>query len=341
MTLKSCKQNRAGDRSKTTLPATPFQGWFRHDLACTMFCTIFFEAPPNLALHPATAAAALASVGSSIIMSSSITNANIAVLMTAAAVGLFLLLEANRRALEKAVLATLVIPSIKRRRLNSIRAEHRRSRKRRTWSVFRDDLSDRQFRRYFRMSKDVFLNLCRRIEDIVGAHEFKSEEYLDNIISNPHTDPSNNIYFAHERTTGGALSGEVKLAATLRILGGGTYMDMALLYNTSFNHMHKIFGYVVERWLRHPSFYNIDGVAYCSDDTKMRQVALEFARGSQGVINGCIGALDGWVVKIRKPKRSDGVRNAASFYSRKGYFSINVQAEAGSVSQYYVAWSRT
>lgn len=188
------------------------------------------------------------------------------------------------------------------------------------------DMTERQFRRYFRMNKELFRSLCRRIEDIVGVHTFMSEDHLDTVLSDPHADRSNNIYFAHARSTGGVIVGEVKLASALRILGGGTYMDMALVFDMSFNHQHKIFKYVVSEWLSHKSFYNISGVEYCCDDDKMKEVALQFSQASQGVINGCIGALDGWIVKIKKPSRRDGIINPKSFYSRKGYFGINVQA---------------
>jgi hypothetical protein len=41
------------------------------------------------------------------------------------------------------------------------------------------------------------------------------------------------------------------------------------------------------------------GIGYCQDDKRMREVALEFSHASNGVISGCIGVLDGWVVKIR------------------------------------------
>ena len=47
----------------------------------------------------------------------------------------------------------------------------------------------------------------------------------------------------------------------------------------------------------------------------MERVALQFSEALGGVINGCIGALDGWIVKIQKPMKSDGVQNSQSFYS--------------------------
>ena len=74
-------------------------------------------------------------------------------------------------------------------------------------------------------------------------------------------------------------------------------MDMGMIFNITFYHIHKIFKHVIMKWLSHPSFYNINGINYCSDDERMKEVALQFARGSNGVIGGCIGALDGWVVK--------------------------------------------
>jgi hypothetical protein len=56
----------------------------------------------------------------------------------------------------------------------------------------------------------------------------------------------------------------------------------------------------------------------------MQEVTLQFSQASRGVIKGCISALDGWIVKIQKLRKGDSIDNAASFYSRKGYFSIIV-----------------
>ena len=78
-------------------------------------------------------------------------------------------------------------------------------------------------------------------------------------------------------------------------------MDLELLFETSFNHTHKIVKYVVQNWLCHETFYSINGLNYCKDDQQMQEVALQFSQTSRGVINGCIGALDGWVIKIQKP----------------------------------------
>jgi hypothetical protein len=98
-------------------------------------------------------------------------------------------------------------------------------------------------------------------------------------------------------------------------------LDMALLFESSFNHTHKIFKYVVKNWLYHESFYPINGVAYYQDDEKMQEVALEFCRASIGVINWCIGALDGWVVNIRKPLCCNEWRTLNHSTAGKGFFN--------------------
>jgi len=56
----------------------------------------------------------------------------------------------------------------------------------------------------------------------------------------------------------------------------------------------------------------INGIDYMNDDERLQKVALEFARSSDGLLAGCIGAIDGWIVKIRKPSLRDGVTNPSS-----------------------------
>eukprot|EP00984_Skeletonema_dohrnii_P023378 scaffold12476_cov110-Skeletonema_dohrnii-CCMP3373.AAC.1 len=57
-------------------------------------------------------------------------------------------------------------------------AKKRRFRLRRSWAAFDANLTERQFRRYFRMSRECFRHLCSRIEENVGESVFKSEKYL-------------------------------------------------------------------------------------------------------------------------------------------------------------------
>jgi hypothetical protein len=58
----------------------------------------------------------------------------------------------------------------------------------------------------------------------------------------------------------------------------------------------------------------------------MEEVARAFGNYSNHLFEGCIGAIDGWIVKIKQPGKSDNVSNPKSFYSRKGFHGISVQA---------------
>ena len=84
------------------------------------------------------------------------------------------------------------------------------------------------------MLKTLFQQLVDDVSSIVPAHDFKNEEFLQKIIDG--SDPSNNIIFAHYNTTGGFVSGKIKLGITLQVLGGARYLDWV-----SFNHAYKIF----------------------------------------------------------------------------------------------------
>lgn len=211
-------------------------------------------------------------------------------------------------------------------------ARNRVFRQRRSWQNFQSLLTNRQFRRYFRMSRECFALLANKIEQNVGAEVFKSEEYLTRLKSDPNFsyalfNKQKNLLAAHEHTTGGFISGEVKLAITLRMLAGGSYLDLALLYEMGQSTAHVIFHQVVDEWINDKRLVDINGMKYISDEGRMTKVALGFAQITNGALCGCIGALDGWIVKIQRPtKKRDKCPNPSSYYSRKGYYGINVQA---------------
>ena len=79
------------------------------------------------------------------------------------------------------VLHKLVFSFLRKRRVSIIRKRScsmRRWRQRKSWEEFSAGLTERQFRRYFRMSRDCFDLLCNEIKRNVGEGAFKSEEYL-------------------------------------------------------------------------------------------------------------------------------------------------------------------
>ena len=195
--------------------------------------------------------------------------------------------------------------------LRKAAAKKRKFKTRQSWQTFQSRLSDRQFRRYFRTSRECFQHLCDKIEGNVGRLKFKSEQYLRDLRVGRISEGKKGLMDdAHLKSTGGFISGEVKLALTLRLMAGGSYMDLALLYETGFTYSYEIFHDVISNWINDDKLVNINGEEYLDDEERMAKVANDFAIGSNGLITGAIGALDGWLVKIRRPtKRRDKVRN--------------------------------
>ena len=66
----------------------------------------------------------------------------------------------------------------------------------------------------------------------------------------------------HVQSTRGFLSGEVKLALTLRLLAGGSYMDLAILYEVGMTYPYKILHDVVRDWIDDDRLININGEDY-------------------------------------------------------------------------------
>ena len=109
---------------------------------------------------------------------------------------------------------------------NSRLARKRRKKTRILWSDVNTRISDVQFQRMFRMNRECFHALCQKIISCVGEKEFKSEAYIDAFLKG--VDP---MYDAHCISTGGYVSGEVKLAITLRLLAGGDALDLGILFD--------------------------------------------------------------------------------------------------------------
>ena len=70
-------------------------------------------------------------------------------------------------------------------------------------------------------------------------------------------------------------------------------MDLALLHETRFSYSYKIVHYVIANWIYYDRLVNINGEDYLNNDSRMAKVAHDFEIGSNGVLKGVIGAVDG------------------------------------------------
>ena len=146
-------------------------------------------------------------------------------------------------------------------------ARNRRYKERNGWLLFGSKLNDNQFLRYFRMTRQCFDQLCQRIEANVGSLCLKSEQFLQDLNDDKtRHKTTKQMNTAHLQSTGGFILGEIKVAITLRLLAGGTYMDFALLYKVSFAYSYRIFYNVIKKWINDDNFVNINGEQYLNDD---------------------------------------------------------------------------
>ena len=176
------------------------------------------------------------------------------------------------------------------------------------------------------MPKECFDLLCSNIEAAVGAKAFCSHDFINTYLRSLDT-PEGRMRNAAEAINGDYICGEAKVALVLRMMAGASYIDIVLIFGISYSHCYEIFHAVISNWICNDAVLPYLGEMYLTQDNEMGRTANEFATKGrhQGVIAGCIGALDGWLVRIRSPKRSDSVTNATSYFNRKGFFAINVQ----------------
>jgi hypothetical protein len=116
---------------------------------------------------------------------------------------------------------------------------------------------------------------------------------------------------------------EIVLHCVLRWLAGGSYIDIRDVAEISVASFYR----VVHVGLR--AIVKCDHLAFRFPSTldAINRVALRFQTNSSfGVMNGCVGCLDGMLCKIKTPARSE-TRNARSYFS--GHYQtigVNVQA---------------
>ena len=195
------------------------------------------------------------------------------------------------------------------------------SRVRPTWANFASKLSERHFKRMFRMSLPAFTLLCRSIEKKIGHDKFrpeKPEEVISDISDTDFT-PEESI-----KSKIPIICGKIKVAIGLRMLAGGSYLDLVPLFDVSTSHiynmLHKFvdwvlfcFEFPLARWLHEEHW----------DALEVR--ANHFAEKSNGVFYGTFGAIDGLAIRICSPKLSE-VPDPGNYYCRKGFYALNVQA---------------
>ena len=104
------------------------------------------------------------------------------------------------------------------------------------------------------------------------------------------------------------------MAITLRLLGGGDALDLAVIFDIESCYCRKIMFHVLQDWIIKHDIGDINMVKYLGDEKYMGKVSDGFSKISGRIFKGTIGALDGWVVRIVCPSWRDKIYNPMSFF---------------------------
>ena len=116
------------------------------------------------------------------------------------------------------------------------------------------------------------------------------------------------------------LSVELQVSIALRLLAGGSHLDVADLHGVAEGTAEKTLDRVVkavDELVQLP----FNEPADLRNVELLDEISAGFAEHTDGAVFGCVGAIDGIHVRITKP-----AEDGPSYMCRKGFFSINCQA---------------
>ena len=195
----------------------------------------------------------------------------------------------------------------------------RKQKERISWNEFTETITNsHRFRRMFRMNRGTFDLLCIQIANKIGHKTFRSESFMsEGGMRDQQT-------FAAQQHSGGYTSGEIKLAVTIRLLAGGSYLDLIPLFDIVKSSIYSVFDQVIGWVIKTLSFPLVETLRD-ENWTVMHAMAQEFAEKSEGFFYGAFGSLDGLAVRISSPRLRD-VPDPGNYHCRKGFYALNVQA---------------
>jgi hypothetical protein len=170
------------------------------------------------------------------------------------------------------------------------------------WHRWSSNISEFEFRRYYRMERETFRLLCQVLAKQVEGDALQGRR------GSPH----------------GVMSVELKVSMTLRWLAGGSYLDIYHFHGVSLASFWKAKQQV------------LDAINACEaldiifpdldDEQELAKIALGFRHKSEMyVFDHCVGALDGLLIDLHCIK-GEASRMATRYFTRKSSFAINVQA---------------
>eukprot|EP00732_Lithocolla_globosa_P002198 Lithocolla_globosa_v1_NODE_1377_length_2621_cov_9.489478.p1 type:complete len:410 gc:universal NODE_1377_length_2621_cov_9.489478:1368-139(-) len=184
-------------------------------------------------------------------------------------------------------------------------------RKRIVWDEHIRSVSDRSFQRAYRVDKPTFSCLADAIREDVQVNE----------------------HFAI-LSSGEPISVEIRLACALRWLAGGSYIDISWAHGVAEHSFYQIIWPVIDAINENLHLhFPID------DDEALCGIADGFKRRANNPLWGCVGALDGLAIKIKQPT-TKSCKDVRSYYNRKGFFAVILEAVVDSNYKFLFGSSR-
>ena len=162
------------------------------------------------------------------------------------------------------------------------------------------EMSDRDFARMFRMNRSGFKKLLERIEQDISVDEAQAK-----------------------RSSGSAISKVPRLAATLRWMAGGSYLDICATFGLdtcNFFSDHYVL------WDTMRALNKNLKLGFAVDPTYLETTAAEFSNLVGGVMKGCVSAFDGLVCRTRKPTKKEAGMSVLAHRNRKNCWALIVLA---------------
>jgi len=165
-------------------------------------------------------------------------------------------------------------------------------------------MSPALFKRNYRLQRKDFFDLLSKIRPIIAAKQSGNAMHVCGDDCEWHIDPF------------------LQLALTLRMLAGGSYLDICFGYEVSTGSLYATFWKVLQA---------IDAVLDNINFDFENEAVLEFLEStfvkiSKGVFRGTVAAGDGIIFRRMKPDRNDVDGDVCSFFTRKGFWGHAVQA---------------
>ena len=100
------------------------------------------------------------------------------------------------------------------------------------------------------------------------------------------------MYDTNIKTTGGYISTEVKIVVTCRFLGGGSVLDIAVIFDISSAHLRTLIFPLLRDWMMKTGVGDINMVKYLGPEAEMVKVSEGFSKISTGGFKDDVGTLD-------------------------------------------------